>query len=104
MYSITLSDGSVIENLELNGNNFIAETEIPDSTFEGKLETITISDGKNEETYTDMVLRSNIARDGRSWIVLSEKTNEEKKAEEIASTFTDIQMALAEVYEMVIGG
>ena len=38
MYKITLADGTVLENLELNGNNYIAEGVIEDSVFEGNLE------------------------------------------------------------------
>ena len=34
MYKITLADGTELENLELNGNNYIAEGVIEDSVFE----------------------------------------------------------------------
>jgi len=104
MYKITLSDGTQLENLELNGNNYIAPNEIDSSVFEGKLDTVKISDGETLETYTDMVLLSNIVRDGRSWLVFGKKSEEEKQREAINSSFTDLQMALAEVYEMIIGG
>lgn len=104
MYKITLSDGTQLENLTLNGNNYIAQGEIADSVFEGKLGTVKIFDGENEEVYTDMVLLSNIVRDGKSWFVLGQKSEEEKKFEAIDISFTDLQMALAEVYETMIGG
>ena len=100
MYKITLSDGSAIENLELNGNNFIAKEAIDSSIFEGKTGTIKISDGKTEETLIDWELLSNIVRDGKSWLVFGEKSEEEKRDE----TITDLQMALAEVYELIIEG
>lgn len=99
MYSITLSDGTVVENLELNGNNFIADKVIDSSLFEGKLNPMHISDGTTAETHKDWVLLSNIVHDGRSWLVFGEKSEGEKQAEKI----TDLQMALAEVYEMIIG-
>ncbi len=51
-----------------------------------------------------MVLLSNIVRDGKSWFVLGQKSEEEKQFEAINTSFTDLQMALAEVYEMMIGG
>lgn len=104
MYKITLSDGTQLENLELNGNNYIAQSEISDTVFDGKLGTVRISDGENEETFTDMVLLSNIVRDGKSWLVLGQKSEEEKRQDAINQSFTDLQMALAEVYEMMIGG
>ena len=106
MYKITLDDGSTVDNLELNGNNFIAQGEVSDDTFEGKLSEVKILDKSTntEETYTDMVLLSNIVRDRRSWIVLGEKTEAQKERERVEDNFTDIELAIAEVYEMIIGG
>lgn len=104
MYKITLSDGTQLDNLELNGNNYIAQSEISDTVFDGKLGTIKISDGKNEETFTDMVLLNNVVRDGKSWFVIGQKSDEDKRYDAINQSFTDLQMALAEVYEMMIGG
>lgn len=111
MYTITLADGTKLENLELNGNNYISDTVIEDSVFEGNLDTVKISDGSTTETFTDMRLMSNIVRDGRSWLVLGEKSAQQKAMERIeklyttnADSITDIQIALAEVYEMMLGG
>ena len=111
MYTITLANGTKLENLELNGNNYISETVIEDSVFEGNLDTVKISDDSTTETFTDMRLMSNIVRDGRSWFVLGEKSAQQKAMERIeklyttnADSITDIQIALAEVYEMMLGG
>ena len=106
MYKITLSDGYQLDNLELNGNNFIATRELSDVVFEGKLSTVKIFDKETqtEKTHTDMVLISNLVRDGKSWFILAEKSEEQKERERIENTFTDLQMALTEVYEMIIGG
>lgn len=106
MYKITLADGTALENLVLNGNNFIAQTAVSDVVFEGNMASVTITnleDGSTEQI-EDGVLLSNIVRDGKSWLVLGQKSEEEKRLETIDSTFTDLQMALAEVYEMMIGG
>lgn len=43
IYKITLTDGTVINDLKLNGNNFISSTEIEESIFDGNLLTVTIS-------------------------------------------------------------
>lgn len=106
MYKITLADGTTLENLVLNGNNFIAAAAVDDAVFKDNMATVTITnleDGATEQL-EDGVLLSNIVRDGCSWIVLGQKSEEEKRLETIDSTFTDLQMALAEVYEMVLGG
>ena len=111
MYQITLHDGAVLDDLELNGNNFISEKVIDDSVFSGNLDTVTISNGETTETYTDMKLLSNRVDGGKSWFVLGEKTEQEKTMERLVSTLnvnaesiTDVQLALAELYEMILGG
>ena len=111
MYTITLHDGTVLDELELNGNNFISEKVIDDSVFSGNLDTVTISNGETTETYTDMKLMSNRVDGGKSWFVLGEKTAQEKTMERLVSalsvnaeSITDVQLALAEIYEMILGG
>lgn len=106
MYKIILADGTTLENLVLNGNNFIAQTAVDDAVFNGNMASVTITnleDGTIEQI-EDGVLMSNIVRDGKSWLVLGQKSAEQKRLETIDSTFTDLQMALAEVYEMMLGG
>ena len=111
MYQITLHDGTVLDELELNGNNFISAQVIDDSVFSGNLDTVTISNGETTETYTDMKLLSNRVDGGKTWFVLGEKTEQEKTMERLVSalsvnaeSITDIQLAMAELYEMIIGG
>lgn len=111
MYKITLANGTALENLELNGNNYIAEGVIEDSVFEGNLDTVTITDGDTTESYTDMQLLSNRVEDGHSWFVLGEKSAQQKAMEQIeklitsnADSITDVQVALAEIYESMLGG
>ena len=106
MYKITLADGTTLENLVLNGNNYVASTAVDDTVFEGNMASVTITnleDGSTEQI-EDGVLLSNIVREGCSWLVLGQKSAEQKRQETIDSTFTDLQMALAEVYELMIGG
>lgn len=94
MYTITLHDGTKLENLELNGNNYIAEGVIEDSVFEGNLDTVKITDGETTETFTDMRLMSNRAVDGHSWFVLGEKTEQQKKDETMSRQVADMNKAL----------
>lgn len=106
MYKITLADGTEIGNLELNGNNYISPTAVDSAVFDGNMSTVTITDadGGDTQQITDGVLLSNIVRDGRSWLVLAEKSAEQKQQEAVDTAVTDLQLALAEVYEMMIGG
>lgn len=104
MYTITLSNGTKLTKLELNGNNYIASSIIEDAVFEGNLGTVTVSDGETTTTHEDMVLIQNMVYDGRSWFILAEKTAEDKARTAGEKTITDLQMALAEVYELILGG
>lgn len=94
MYEITLSNGTRLENLVLNGNNYISETIIPDSAFDGGLDTVTISDGETEKTYSDMVLLNNRIEDGKSWFILEEKTETQKKEEALNKYLEEIGSAI----------
>ena len=107
-WKITLADGTSLDGLDLNGNNYISPAVVTEATFAGKLSSVTI-DGT--QTYQDMKLVQ-ISKVGKSyWFILAEKTAEEKQKELAAAalatnanSITDLQLALAEVYEMIIGG
>ena len=100
MYTITLADNTKLENLVLNGNNYISETVIEDSVFANNLSTVKISDGTTTETFTDMRLMSNRVEGGKSWFVLGEKTEQQKKEEEINRKIYEIEQAM---YALLIG-
>ena len=51
MYKITLADGTTLENLVLNGNNFIAQTAVDDAVFKDNMAIVIITnleDGSTE--------------------------------------------------------
>lgn len=66
IYTITLLDGTVIENLKLNGNNFVSKSEITPEIFDGNLGTVQISDGKTVEEHTNMNLVQ-VTKMGEEW-------------------------------------
>ena len=100
MYTIKLYDGTVLENLELNGNNFISNTIIPDSVFDNNLKTVEVFDGENTQILTDQFLAANRVENGQSWFAIIDKTPEMKREEEM----TDLQLALVEMYKSLLGG
>ena len=107
MYTITLTDGKQITNLELNGTNYVSEGKIDEHIFEHNLSTMRISNGETENTYTDMIFVQQMEIDSKYYLAFRVKTQNEKLAEIIkknASSVTDIQIALADVYEMIAGG
>lgn len=100
MYTITLNNGTKLENLTLNGNNFISEKIIEDAVFDGNLERVEISDGENTTVYEDMFLASNRIDGGKSWIVLLEKTDEMKRQEQIEELKAQNETLLQCILEM----
>lgn len=100
MHKITLADGTVLDNLELNGNNYIAEGAIDNAVFKDNLATVTITDGTTAETYDDLVLRSNRVENGRSWLVFGQKTQQEKAMERLAELESQNQMLTECLLEM----
>ena len=100
MYTITLKDGTRIENLTLNGNNFISDVPVPDSVFAGKLDRVVIDDGETQETHSGMKLVANRLIDGRqSWFILADLTPEDLLKERIAA----MEDALCEMDERMEG-
>ena len=80
MYTITLSDGSTIEHLRLNGNNFISRIEVTEEDFEGKLGEVIISDGNGYvQIMHDAELVQIINEGAEWWFILRELTDDEKR-------------------------
>jgi hypothetical protein len=71
---IKLQDGQVIENLTLNGNNYISKKIIDSSIFENNLERVEIIDEEITQVYYNMKLVQNIVYNNESWFVLAEKS------------------------------
>lgn len=77
IYKITLANGTVIENLRLNGNNYISDKEITADMFLGNLSTVTINDGKKDVVYENMDLVQIMKYDDEYWFILRTMTKRE---------------------------
>lgn len=114
MYLISLSNGNVIENLELNGNNYIANTILKASVFANGLSEVTITDNYGRKQLLKDVKLVHLTineEENKTYFVIRPKTKEEKNTESIQralslseNSITDIQLALAEIYEFITGG
>ena len=103
MYKITLANGVILDNLELNGNNFISSKVIQNDIFENNLNTITINDGEVDTIYYNMRLMSNrVAVDGRSQFVLGEKSEQEVREELLQQKIEELTGAILELSSMVL--
>lgn len=70
IYTITLEDGTQIENLRMNGNNFISQEQIDPEIFDGNLGEVTINDGENDELHENMGLVQVTQMGDEYWFVL----------------------------------
>lgn len=77
VYDITLSDGTTLTALKMNGNNFISTKKVTAATFDGKLSPVTISDGENTEEHPAMDL-IHVTKMGKEyWFALRDLTSAE---------------------------
>ena len=104
MYKLTLEDGSVLDGLELNGNCYISDENVSETLFIDNLGTVEVFDGENTKVHQDMVLARLWVDSGKTWIALREKSEQEKHTEQMDATITDLQLALVELYESLLGG
>lgn len=87
-YSITLTDGTVIDNLEMNGTCFISDNPIDEDIFMDNLYGVVISDGEIEEVHEQMDLIRAWEDQDKCWFALREVSPEEM---EYAKNRADIQ-------------
>lgn len=81
---IKLQNGQVIEDLTLNGNNYISKKIVNSSIFENNLEKIEITDEKGTTVYNNMKLVQNIVYNNESWFILAEKSENDLLKERLA--------------------
>ena len=98
VYSITLSDGTKISGLRLNGNNFVSSVPITKEIFEGKLFDVVISDNEGYEEKHDRMTLAQIAQYGGDdyYFILLDVTPEQIRQEKLRADIDYIAM-MAEV-------
>lgn len=77
IYKITLSDGTVLGNLRLNGTNFISESAVTEDMFAGNCCRLVINDGEHDTIFENMELIHVTVVDGKYWFAFRELTTEE---------------------------
>lgn len=92
IYRITLTDGTVLDNLTMNGNNFISEEAIDASFFDGTCSPVIIHDGINEEIHSHMELVQVMSVNGKSWFVLRDIPQKELEQTKLKSDIEYLAM------------
>lgn len=91
-YKVTLSDGTVIDNLKLNGNNFISNEIIDPMLFNGNCSPVVISEGINEEIHDNMEVVQITQVNGDYWFVLRDIAISELKQLKLQSDIEYVAM------------
>ena len=107
MYTITLADGTILDNLLINGNNFISDSRIDASVFDGNLGRVHITGPGVDETFENLELAGLREDGGKCWIVLRQlsdseirERNTQADIRELFNTSDDIILMMADL----IGG
>lgn len=92
IYTIILSNGTRLENLKLNGNNFISNVPVTKETFEGNLVPTIISDGVHMEHHEHMDLVQITQAEDKYWFVLRDVPENELYLQKMNSNIQYLSM------------
>lgn len=94
-WKITLADGTSLDGLNLNGNNFISSAAVTEDTFAGKLSSVTIEGPDGTEIHEDMKLVQITKVSAKAyWFILADKTAEEKQKEATDARMAEMEQAM----------
>lgn len=87
--TLNLSNGQKIENLTVNGNCLISDADVSDTLLTDiLLSSVTVGD----VTYENVTLARKWVDEGKTWLALRQKTDEEIRTENTKSTLEYIAM------------
>lgn len=94
-YTIKLSDGTTLDNLGLNGNNFVGQAEVSDATFSGKLKGVEITDDEGKTEKHDEMELVQVAHyaDGYYFILVDKVATETEQLAKAIADLTAMMMA-----------
>lgn len=92
MYTVILADGTRLENLTLNGNNFVSNVPISETIFEGNTVPTIISDGIHPERHEFMELVQVTEYEGKYLFVLRDVPESELVLQKMNSDIQYLSM------------
>lgn len=104
MYKLILADGTELTGFTKNGDNYIRKEKVDESVFKDNLSTLEITDGEETITMHNAELIQQVEDADGFHICFIELSAQELQNKVTESNVTDIQVALAELYEMIVGG
>jgi hypothetical protein len=97
LYTIELADGSVINRLRLNVNNFVSDVPIDEKVFSNKLREVKIT-GPNGTTvmFNAQLVQIQKQDNGDYWFILREIPADELEREQMKSDIEYLAMLMGE--------
>lgn len=93
IYSITLADGTKIENLRRNGDNYISDVFVDAALFEYNCSPVVFSDGEVETVHEHMELIQVAQQpNGQHWIAMRDISEKELAQSKMQSDIEYIAM------------
>ena len=95
IYTMVLSDGTIIENLRKNGDNYISASKLTVDMFEGKLSEVTVKTSDSEEVMENMEnmdLVQITEMNGEYWFVLRQFSETELAMAKMSSNIDFLAM------------
>ena len=96
-YTIKLADGRELTGFTKNGDNYVSKEKVDETIFKDNLATMTVSDGVTETKYKNVEFIQQMEFPDGFYLCFREISEEELAV-------TDLQEALAEMYELIVGG
>ena len=93
-WKITLADGTSLDGLDLNGNNYISSIAVTAETFAGKLSSVTIEGPDGSQVHEDMKLIQITKVGKKYWFILADKTAEGKQKEATDARMTEMEQVM----------
>lgn len=100
-YTITLGDGSKIENLSLNGNNFISKTKLTADNFKDLSKVVITDENGKEEEHGQMELVQIVTVGRAYWFVLRDLSAQELEKIALQAQLDTTLNSVAELTEMM---
>lgn len=95
VFSIELSDGTILSRLRLNGTNYVAEYPVDLNTFKGRTSIVRITDGESTTVLENVVVQiTEEDIEDEWWFVLSTIGQEEMRLRLIESNTEYLAMMM----------
>ena len=99
MVKLQFPNGTIIENLKLNGNTFVSEEKVDESLFADTISELTVIEDNETSIMHNVIFVNQVKYDDGWYLALTELSKEEVEKKELMDSITELQLAIVEMYE-----